>query len=144
MHGLTRAIETTERGDVRRLQPLRVLLAGSDRRFIRVTSFLLSQWGYHVAQSSPRDTIEAAERQRSDVVLLEMGDSRTTAWRRVAALQALPTVPTVVVVLDDGDEPWSIVPSIRKWTPIDEVIRAIEKAALSLPTPLANDEAAQL
>jgi CheY-like chemotaxis protein len=144
VHDLTRAIESEASAGIRRLQPLRLLLAGNDRRFIRVMSFLLAQRGYDVAQASPPDTIEAAERHRSDVVLLELGESRVTAWRRVAALQALSTVPSVLVVLDDGDEAWHGVPAILKWAGIDELVEAIEAAALARPTPFADGEAAQL
>ena len=40
--------------NVRRLQPLRILLCGRDRRFMRVTSFLLSRRGYEIAQAVDR------------------------------------------------------------------------------------------
>ena len=68
-----------------RLQPLRVLLSGRDRRFLRVTSFLLAQRGYDVHDTSPRKTLEAVERHRADVVLLETETSRTVAGRKIAA-----------------------------------------------------------
>lgn len=132
-----------EGADVHRLQPLRVLLAGSDRRFIRVMSFLLSRRGYDIAQSAPRDTVDAAVRHRSDVVLLELGDSRVIAGRKVAALQALPTVPTVLVVVEEGDG-WNGVSAIRKWMPIEELVEAIEQAMLGRPAPLAEGEASGL
>jgi hypothetical protein len=127
--------------NVRRLQPLRVLLAGGDRRFMRVMSFLLARRGYNVALSSQRDTVEAAERHRSDIVLLEMGDSRVSAGRKVAALQALSTMPTVFVVVDRGeDSGWNGVWAIRKWMPIEELVRVIEAAVLSRSAPLAEAE----
>jgi CheY-like chemotaxis protein len=131
--------------DVRRLQPLRVLLAGTDRRFNRVTSFLLSRRGYDVAQTTPPDTVAAAEHHRSDVVLLDMGDSRVSTGRKVAALQALSVVPSIIVVFESGDdEQWNGVSAIRKWSPIDELVDAIETAALTRPTPFAADGASQL
>ena len=83
--------------NLRRLQPLRVLLSGRDRRFLRVTSFLLAQRGYDVQETSPRKTLETAERHRADVVLLETNDSRVMAARKVAALQALPVAPSVLM-----------------------------------------------
>ena len=58
--------------NVRRLQPVRVLLAGRDRRFIRVTSFLLSRRGYAVSRSSLADAVVVADGERSDVVLVEL------------------------------------------------------------------------
>lgn len=127
-----------------RLQPLRVLLAGNDRRFIRVMSFLLSRRGYDIAQASPRDTVSAVERHRSDVVLLEVGDSRATTSRKVAALQALSTVPTVLVVADGDDARWNGVSAIGKWMPVDDLVEAIETAALTRPAPLAEGGAPRL
>lgn len=126
---------------VHRLQPLRVLLSGRDRRFVRVTSFLLARRGYDVADASHADTVKAAERHRADVVLLETSDSRVTAARKLAALQALATAPSVLVVVDDGDhERWDGLPTIRKWTRIDELADAIEAASLHRPTQLADSE----
>jgi CheY-like chemotaxis protein len=112
--------------NVRRLQPLRVLLSGRDRRFLRVTSFLLAQRGYDVQETSPRKTLESVERHRADVVLLETNDSRTMAARKVAALQALPVAPGLLAV--------------RKWTPIDTLVEEIEAAARSRPAPLTESE----
>ena len=74
--------------NVRRLQPLRVLLAGRDRRFLRVTSFLLSRRGYEVKRSTLADAPATSERERADVVLLDLDGSRVDAARIVAALQA--------------------------------------------------------
>jgi CheY-like chemotaxis protein len=131
--------------DVRRLQPLRVLLAGTDRRFNRVTSFLLSRRGYDVAQATPPDTLAAAERHRSDVVLLDRGDSRVSTGRKVAALQALSIAPSIIVIVEnEDDEQWNGVSAIRKWSPVDELVDAIETAALTRPTPFAAGEASQL
>jgi CheY-like chemotaxis protein len=126
--------------NVRRLQPLRVLLSGRDRRFLRVTSFLLAQRGYDVQETSPRKTLESVERHRADVVLLETNDSRTMAARKVAALQALPVAPSVLVVYDDEDERWPGLLAVRKWTPIDTLVEEIEAAARSRPAPLTESE----
>ena len=49
-------------GTVTRFQPLRVLLAGRDRRYLRVTSFLLEQRGYVVLSAKPDDAAAAAKR----------------------------------------------------------------------------------
>ena len=77
--------------NVRRLQPLRVLLSGRDRRFLRVTSFLLAQRGYDVQETSPRRTLESVERHHSDVVLLETNDS-LGAVREFQALIAMKPI----------------------------------------------------
>jgi CheY-like chemotaxis protein len=130
--------------NVRRLQPLRVLLSGRDRKFVRVTSFLLSRRGYDVAQATLGDVAETAERHRSDVVLLELSDSRVAAARTIAALQASAASPRVLVVLEDGmKERWHALAAVRKWTPIEDLIEEIEAAALhrippSVAAPLAD------
>jgi len=132
--------------NLRRLQPLRVLLSGRDRRFLRVTSFLLAQRGYDVQETSPRKTLETAERHRADVVLLETNDSRVMAARKVAALQALPVAPSVLVVFDDDyneeKDRWQGLCAVTKWTPIETLVEEIEAAALARPAPLTEVERA--
>jgi len=126
-----------------RLRPLRVLLAGRDRRYLRVTSFLLSQRGYDVVETSSKKTLQAVERQKSDVILLETNDTRGVAARMVAALETLPTAPSVLVVFeDDEDDRWQGFKAVKKWTPIDELVQEIETAALNRPAPLLDVERA--
>jgi CheY-like chemotaxis protein len=126
-----------------RLHPLRVLLAGRDRRFLRVTSFLLSQRGYDVVETSSKKTLQEVERHKSDVVLLETNDTRGVAARMVAALETLPTAPSVLVVFeDDEDDRWQGFRAVRKWTPIDELVQEIETAAVNRPAPLLDVERA--
>jgi CheY-like chemotaxis protein len=126
-----------------RLRPLRVLLAGRDRRYLRVTSFLLSQRGYDVLETSSKKTLQAVEQHNSDVILLETNDTRGVAARMVAALETLPTVPSVIVVFeDDEDNRWQGFKAVRKWTPIDELVEEIEKAAVNRPAPLLDVERA--
>ena len=134
-------------GKVLRLQPLRVLLSGRDRRFLRVTSFLLATRGYDVQDTSPRKTLEAVERHRADVVLLETDASRTIAARKIAALQALANAPSVLLVVDgddDEEQGWQGLPAVKKWTPIDTLVEQIEAAARNRPAPLSEIERAYL
>ena len=126
-----------------RLRPLRVLLAGRDRRFLRVTSFLLSQRGYDVVETSSKKTLQEVERHKSDVILLETNDTRGVAARMVAALETLPTAPSVLVVFeDDEDDRWQGFKAVKKWTPIDELVQEIELAAVNRPAPLLDVERA--
>ena len=126
-----------------RLRPLRVLLAGRDRRFLRVTSFLLSQRGYDVVETSSKKTLQEVERHKSDVILLETNDTRGVAARMVAALETLPTAPSVLVVFeDDEDDRWQGFKAVKKWTPIDQLVREIETAAVNRPAPLLDVERA--
>jgi CheY-like chemotaxis protein len=123
--------------NVQRLQPLRILLSGRDRRFIRVTSFLLSRRGYEVAQAEPGDVADAAERRRADVVLLETNGSRGSAARVLAALQALALPPGVLVVCgqDEGSR-WDGVRSVEKWTPLERLVSEIEAVSLGRRIPM--------
>jgi CheY-like chemotaxis protein len=139
----------TSNGDgetmVRRLHPLRVLVSGRDRRFVRVTSFLLSQRGYDVAQSSPKKTLETVEQHRSDVVLLETSNLRVIVARQVAALQALPVAPSVLVAFDgDEEDSWRGLLTVQKWTPVETLVDQIEAAARARPAPLTESERAFL
>ena len=130
---------------VRRLHPLRVLVSGRDRRFVRVTSFLLAQRGYDVAQSSPKKTLEMVERHRSDVVLLETSNVRVIVARQVAALQALPVAPSVLVAFDgDEEDSWQGLSTVQKWTPVETLVEQIEAAARARPAPLTESERAYL
>jgi CheY-like chemotaxis protein len=131
---------------VHRLHPLRVLVSGRDRRFVRVTSFLLSQRGYDVAQTSPRKTLETVQQHRSDVVLLETSNLRVIVARQVAALQALPVAPSVLVAFegDEDDSSWQGLSTVKKWTPIENLVEEIEAAALARPAQLTESERAYL
>jgi CheY-like chemotaxis protein len=134
------AVEDTK---LHRLRPLRVLLAGRDRRYLRVTSFLLSQRGYDVVETGSKKTLQAVERHKSDVILLETNDTRGVAARMVAALETLPTAPSVLVVFeDDDDDRWQGFKAVKKWTPIDELVQQIETAAVNRPAPLLEVERA--
>jgi CheY-like chemotaxis protein len=131
--------------NVRRLQPLRVLLAGRDRRFIRVTSFLLAQRGYEVAQTELRDTVAAAGRHRSDVVLLETDGSVASAARELAALQALPAAPGVLLVFQSGErERWAGIPGVEKWASVDALVGEIEAASRTRQPPSTEPESVRL
>jgi CheY-like chemotaxis protein len=125
--------------NVRRLQPLRVLVTGSDRPFVRVTAFLLSLRGYEIDEAEPGEATSAAQRHRADVVLLEAGDSRAEAATRVAQFSCLPAAPTVVVVTESGETPWPGQAAVPKWMPVDDLVRAIESVSLQREFPIAEE-----
>ena len=116
-------------GTVRRFQPLRVLLAGRDRRYLRVTSFLLEQRGYVVRSSNPDDAADAAHRHRADVVLLEGDRLRTEAARRAAAIAALNPNTRVILMVDAPPPGPTGLTMLRKWADLDELVDEIEAAA---------------
>jgi DNA-binding response OmpR family regulator len=128
-------------GNLHRLQPLRVLLASRDRRFMRVTAFLLSRRGYAVTRVGVNDVVAMALRERSDVVLLEVGESRTTVARTVTALQVSSAPPALVLLAEDGVlEGWSGLSILDKWTPIELLAKEIETAALRRVPPAVAPE----
>jgi CheY-like chemotaxis protein len=117
--------------NVRRIRPPRVLLAMRDRRFMRVTAFLLERRGYAVVQEGGSNVVDAALRSRVDVVVLEGESSRGTSAKTMAALTALPSAPSLISIVDDeAGEGLAGVPAIAKWTSVEELAREID--ALSL------------
>jgi CheY-like chemotaxis protein len=117
--------------NVRRIRPPRVLLAMRDRRFMRVTAFLLERRGYAVVQEGGSNVVDAAHRSRVDVVVIEGEASRGTSARTLAALTALPTAPGLISIVDgEPGEQLAGVPAIAKWTPVDELVREIDAVSL--------------
>lgn len=123
--------------NVRRLRPLRILLAMRDRRFMRVTAFLLERRGYAVVQEGGSNVLDAAVRARVDVVVLERDGSRGSTARTVAALLALPTAPGLVTIGET--EQLAGVAAVPKWTAVDELAREIDAASLRRGLPLAQE-----
>jgi CheY-like chemotaxis protein len=117
-------------GTVTRFQPLRILLAGRDRRYLRVTSFLLEQRGYIVFFAKPDDAADAAKRHRADVVLLEGDRLRTDAARRAAAVAALNPNAHVILLVDATPNGPTGVTMLRKWAELEDLVSEIEAAAL--------------
>jgi CheY-like chemotaxis protein len=127
--------QPTPLANVRRLQPLRVLLAGRDRRFLRVTAFLLSRRGYDVMEVPLNESVAAADRFPADVVLLDAGMSRAEAARLANQLTALACPPAVVVVTGNGHKQSAGLRFVEKWEPIDELVNEIEAASLERHLP---------
>jgi leader peptidase (prepilin peptidase)/N-methyltransferase len=124
---------------VHRLQPLRVLVVGRDRRFLRVTSFLLARKGYAVAEASAVEAPAAAERHHADVVILEAGASKASAARHIAALGALPAAPGVLIITEgeEGDS-WASFETVPKWSSLGLLVDRIEAASLRRPLPIVD------
>ena len=131
--------EAADQANLVRLQPLRVVISGRDRRYIRVTSFLLMRKGYEVAVAAPEDAALVAQRKRADVVLLEAGESRAASGGPIAALLALSGTPSVLIVTDDlRDARWNGLTTIKKWIPLDALAAEIEAASRARPRLIAE------
>ena len=119
---------------VRPIQPLRVLLAGRDERFLRVASFLLARNGYTV-ETTPKlgDVAELVEQRRPNVVVLDVGGGAAAA-RAAAAVQGLDPMIGLLLVADDADGGASSgFTTLSKWAPIEKLVEAVALAYLQLP-----------
>ena len=116
---------------VRRLRPVRILLALRDRKFMRVTCFLLDRRGYDVVQDGSARVVEAAARVQPDVVVFEADASRGSSARILAGLAALPSAPGVITIVEQELHGSLLgVAAVAKWTPVDELAREIDAASL--------------
>jgi hypothetical protein len=117
------------------LQPIRVLLAGGDPRWLRAVDFLLTIRGYETRRAARASSL-AREASRFDahVVVVEAGREFAQAARRTGELQArLPDVGVVLAAereLPRGSERTRFV---DKWAPFDALDEAIEQVWAELP-----------
>ena len=107
----------------------RVVLAACDRRFLRVTSFLLAREGF-IVDSTRRleDLLDMVKRHRPDVVILDGMDSLTMTARALAEIQALPYSVAVLVVAEvpEASTPTSV-RLLHKWTSFDSLLSEVER-----------------
>jgi CheY-like chemotaxis protein len=117
-------------GTVVRLHRVRVLLVGTDRRFLRVAGALLASEG-HVVQSSerPSDLMELVHQLGTDVAVIDASRSLPEAVRASASLRGLPQpVATVLVADRERLAQLSGVTVVRKWGSFDELSSKVEEA----------------
>lgn len=133
------------RGDdaVVRLRPIRVLLVGRDRRFLRSAAVLLSRRRCEVMSiERPSELLRAIECQRTDVVVLDGTGSIYTTARAVAALAALPVpVPSLVVHERAGEDHLQGLPLLPKWGDFDNLAAEVERMYLGGAPPVGTAEA---
>jgi uncharacterized membrane protein (UPF0127 family)/CheY-like chemotaxis protein len=103
----------------------RIVLVGHDRRFLRVTAFLLAREGFDVETShDPPRLLELVEAHAADVAVLEP-DGSAVAVRAIAALRALrPDVGLVVV--DDRRPSLGGERTLPKWSHLAQLVEEIE------------------
>jgi DNA-binding NtrC family response regulator len=119
-------------GNVRALRRPRVLVAASDRTFLRVARFLLRRHGLDAGWTQrPRELLDALERERPDIVILDASDSLTQAAQLVGAIEALHRHVTVVVVADDPGETNGTLQVFAKWTSLETLVLKLEAMHLS-------------
>ena len=107
----------------------RVVLAVRDRRFLRVTSFLLAREGFLVTSTRKlEDLLAMVQRHRPDVVILDGMDSLTATARALAEIEALPYPVAVLVVAEvpEASSPTSV-RLLHKWTSFDRIVEEVER-----------------
>ena len=107
----------------------RVVLAVRDRRFLRVTSFLLAREGFLVTSTRKlEDLLGMVQRHRPDVVILDGMDSLTATARALAEIEALPYPVAVLVVAEvpEASSPTSV-RLLHKWTSFDRIVEEVER-----------------
>ncbi|MEK6275154.1 MAG: hypothetical protein AABM30_07420 [Actinomycetota bacterium] len=107
----------------------RVVLAARDRRFLRVTSFLLAREGFLVdATRRLEDLLGMVQRHRPNVVILDGMDSLTMTARALAEIEALPYSVAVLVVAEvpEASSPTSV-RLLHKWTGFDQLLQEVER-----------------
>lgn len=107
----------------------RVVLAARDRRFLRVTSFLLAREGFIVDSTrKPEDLLAMVQRHRPDVVILDGMDSLTLTARALVEIEALPYPVEVLVVAEvpEASAPTSV-RLLHKWTSFDALLQEVER-----------------
>jgi uncharacterized protein len=105
---------------------IRVLVGASDRRFLRVASFLLGRNGFAVSGATRfADVMDAVERGRADVVVLDASGPERWTVRAAAALDHNGGDVAVLVVADDVEGSPGALP---KWGSFDRLVDAIHRA----------------
>jgi CheY-like chemotaxis protein len=120
---------------VHRLHPIRVLVVGPDRRFLRVAHMLLERSGFEVETAeSSRGVAKRVVQGRIDVVIVDASNSLTLAARAAAAIGALE-LPVKVVTVADRPERSSLenLRLLPKWSGFDEIVAEVETAYAPIP-----------
>ena len=114
----------------RSLYPNRILLAARDRRFLRLTRFLLARNGFLVETTSdPGELLELVEEHDPHVAVVDGSDSLDEAARNVAAMEALhPHVGVLVVAEEPEHGETDTVRVLPKWSTLEWLAHAVERA----------------
>jgi hypothetical protein len=121
---------------VARLRPIRVLLVGRDRRFLRTVAVLLGRRGCEVtAIERPADLLGTVALQRPNVVLLDGSDSISATAKAAAALDALPAPVSSLIVYEGlRQEPLRQLRLLPKWGAFDAIASEVERLYRRCPS----------
>jgi CheY-like chemotaxis protein len=111
------------------LRLVRVLLVGTDARFLRVAGALLAGEGHAVQTSErPSELLELVHALQTDVVVIDASSSVGQAARAAASLEALPRPVATVLVADQERIPAVGPTLLAKWGSFDELADRVHGA----------------
>jgi chemotaxis response regulator CheB len=114
------------------IRRIRVLLLSSDRRFLRVTAFLLRRKGF-VVESAARPDVALVKRHRPDVVVIDGNGSVRDAVRSLAEIEARwPAVAFLVVSEEALERRGLLFRFLPKWSAGDRLAAEVERAYFRL------------
>lgn len=112
------------------IRRIRVLLLSRDRRFLRVTAFLLRRRGF-VVESGARPEAALVERHRPDVVVIDGNGSVRDAVRSLAEIETRwPAVAFLVVCAEAPERRGLLFRFVPKWSAGDRLADEVERAYL--------------
>jgi hypothetical protein len=120
--------------NLRSFRPVRVLVAGRDARYARVTTFLLGRSGYETRRVRHARALQADPRvEAADIVLLEGEASPDEAIAE--ANELLSAFAHIAVVVAAGRRPPLAdgrLQFVEKWAAFEEVVAAVNRAWASI------------
>lgn len=121
-------------GNVRALQPPRVVLTGRDKRFVKVASFLLARHGFRVSHAaSEAELMEIADKELVDVVVLDASVSPSSSLRTAVALSAVHPHLRILLATDRiASQLGSAYTQVDKWRGLEELPDDVKRAYLGL------------
>jgi hypothetical protein len=123
--------------NVRPLRPIRLLLAGRDRRYLRVMAFLLARRGYDTRRSSNDAGLVAdvASFAPNVVILVEGESFGDTVGQAVALLGTTDGLSVVVSTSRPDAPPMNRLRYVQKWGSFDSLVEEVERAWADIPPP---------
>jgi CheY-like chemotaxis protein len=124
-------------GNVRALQPPRVVVTGRDKRFVKVASFLLARRGFQVSHvESEKELMQLADKESIDVVVLDASMSPSSSLRTAVALSAVhPHVRILLATDRNGPQFGSTYAQVDKWRGLGSLPEEVERVHLGLSEP---------
>jgi ActR/RegA family two-component response regulator len=129
--------------NVRALQPAHVVLAGRDKRFVKIASFLLARRGFHVSHAPTEvELMQLADKTRVNVVVLDASASLSSSLRTAAALSAVhPHLRILLATERNTDGLAATYTQIDKWRGLGALPDEVARAHLGLPADATSLEA---